>query len=72
MAWIELELDDRTFRALKSQARKEGMTVADLLRRMAARQARVEQAGGRIGSAGGISWDPAREGGTLNAAPRRD
>jgi len=72
MAWIDLELDDRTFRALKSQARREGMTVADLLRRMAVRQARSAQARPRVGSVSGISWDPAREGRSLVAAPRRD
>ena len=39
MAWVEIELDERTFRTLQSRAEREGISVADVLRRMAAREA---------------------------------
>lgn len=43
MAWVEVELDERTFRALRSQAERSGLSVPEVLRRLAAKEAAVSE-----------------------------
>lgn len=46
MAWVELELDEQTWRNLSDRAEREGVTVAEVVRRIATRAARRPEANG--------------------------
>ena len=38
MAWVELELDDQTFRLLSAKAKRDGLSIAEVLRKIATRE----------------------------------
>ena len=39
MAWVELELDERTFRSLSAKAKRDGLSIAEVLRKIATHEA---------------------------------
>ena len=72
MAWIEIELDEQTFRALKDRAKRERVSVRELLSRIARREMARRDSPSRPTPARIAGFDSPASGRAFTAAPRRD
>ena len=72
MAWIEIELDEQTFRSLKERARRDRVSVRELLSRIARREMSRRESSSRRTPARITSWDSPASGRAFTAAPRRE
>jgi hypothetical protein len=72
MAWVELELDDRTHRSLCEKAKRDGISVAELVRRIATREATREESRPSVVSFGSLGGNRSDSGRAIHAAGRGD